>query len=288
MSRRVRRVTVKVCSVAISVLMMLLVLTQASSVFAEGEPGGGGIRPGELWVNARLGQPGGNRGGGGGGQPTGKALRYVYVADQRPCSAVRFVTPPGLEPWLGVGGDPNVNTSVVRALLVDRATNAVLQEYGLACLNPNDIVLVPTPAEILNAVRAANIPVPQVELSPSARGITGLETWYWFDTPNHVEVDLNLRGFTVRATADATFHWSTGDGQSYSTGKGGSEANPAVRHIYNERSESGKGYSVTLDMVWQGAYNWSGYGDAGSGNLGPVTMSGTRSYPVNEVRSVLQ
>jgi len=114
-----------------------------------------------------------------------------------------------------------------------------------------------------------------------------MESWFWTSSDGHAEVAISLRGFTVQATADATFHWSTGDDGNYETGSGGTPQNPAVRHVYNSKSP-GSGYNVTLDMIWEGEYNWFGFGDAGAGQLGPVTRSGTRSYPVNEVRSVLQ
>jgi hypothetical protein len=114
-----------------------------------------------------------------------------------------------------------------------------------------------------------------------------MESWFWTPTRGEAQVEIDLRGFTVRARANAKYHWSTGDGAVFETGVGGTEQNPAVRHVYNSKS-SGTGYNVTLDMIWAGGYNWFGFGDAGAGQLGPVTRRGTRSYPVNEVRSVLQ
>jgi hypothetical protein len=114
-----------------------------------------------------------------------------------------------------------------------------------------------------------------------------MESWFWTPANGHAAVAINIRGFTVQASADAKFHWATGDGAVFETGSGGTEQNPAVRHVYDSKSPA-SGYSVTLDMIWAGGYNWFGFGDAGAGQLGPVTRRGTRSYPVNEVRSVLQ
>ena len=114
-----------------------------------------------------------------------------------------------------------------------------------------------------------------------------MESWFWTPTSGEARVEINLRGFTVRARANAKYHWATGDGAVFETGSGGTEQNPAVRHVYDSKSPA-SGYSVTLDMIWAGGYNWFGFGDAGAGQLGPVTRRGTRSYPVNEVRSVLQ
>ena len=114
-----------------------------------------------------------------------------------------------------------------------------------------------------------------------------MESWFWTPANGHAAAAINIRGFVVQATADAKFLWSTGDGAVIETGVGGTGQNPAVRHVYDSKSPA-SGYSVTLDMIWAGGYNWFGFGDAGAGQLGPVTRRGTRSYPVNEVRSVLQ
>jgi hypothetical protein len=172
-------------------------------------------------------------------------------------------------------------------LLVNRANPSEIRFQGEGCLQPGDLVQTPTTAEILQALDLQRIDQPRVSSSPGARGLTGMESWFWTSTDGNAQVEITLRGFTVRASANAKFHWSTGDGGTYQTGSGGNQQSPAVRHIYNSRS-SGTGYSVTLDMIWEGEYNWFGFGDAGAGQLGPVTRSGTRSYPVNEVRSVLQ
>jgi hypothetical protein len=262
--------------VATSGAMLLTVPTQAAA-----EPSGG-ISPTQLWVNARLGQPTGS--GSGRGPRSGWALRYERIQENAiGCVVVPLAGSTALRPWFGQDGNP----VVVRVVQVDRRTGAEVGLPGSGCLNPQDLVQIPSQGEVLQALEQQGIPQPIVTTSPANHGLTGLETWYWFDTPAHLQVGLNLRGFTVGATADANFHWSTGDGGVYETGLGGSERNPAVRHIYNSKS-SGTGYSVTLDMIWAGEYNWFGFGDAGAGQLGPVTRSGTRSYPVNEVRSVLQ
>jgi hypothetical protein len=267
------------------VLSMLLTtigaLASVAPAQAEAEPGGG-LSSSQLWVHARLGQPSGS--GSGGGPRSGWALRYERIQENATgCVVVPLAGSAALRPWFGQDGNP----VVVRVVQVDRRTGAELGLPGSGCLNPQDIVQIPSQQEVIQALEQEGVPQPRITASPTNRGLTGLETWLWFDTTGHLEVNLVLRGFTVQATADATFHWSTGDDGSYETGSGGTPQNPAVRHVYNSKSP-GSGYNVTLDMIWEGEYNWFGFGDAGAGQLGPVTRSGTRSYPVNEVRSVLQ
>jgi hypothetical protein len=283
MTRRARfGRSVTSCVLALSVLLAMSEAVLTVPTLAAAEPGSGGISPGQLWVNARLGQPAGS--GSGRGPRSGWALRYERLQENAiGCVVVPLAGSTALRPWFGLDGNP----VVVRVVQVDRRTGAEIGLPGSGCINPRDLVQIPTQGEILQALEQQGIPQPRITTSPASRGLTGLETWYSFDTPSHLQVGLNLRGFTAAAFADAKFHWSTGDGRTYETGAGGSQQKPAVRHIYNSKS-SGTGYSVTLDMIWEGEYNWFGFGDAGAGQLGPVTRSGTRSYPVNEVRSVLQ
>jgi len=270
------------CRMLLLSLALAVAATLAQVHSATAEPGpGGGLGPDRLWVNATLGQP---RGSGGGGPRTGWAIRYRRLGTAAQCFPYRPAgIPTSLGPWYGAAGAGKDAAEVIR---VDRATGAQ-QSFGLGCLVPGELRPIPTPAEVLAAVDIDRLGLPTVDSNPGNRGLTGMQSWFWTPTDGHAEVQVDLNGFTVQATADAKFHWATGDGGSYLTGLGGSQQKPAVRHIYNSKS-SGTGYSVTLDMIWEGEYNWFGFGDAGAGQLGPVTRSGTRSYPVNEVRSVLQ
>jgi hypothetical protein len=271
----------RLCVLLLGLLLGVVAWAYASPAKAEPGPGGG-LEPDRLWVNATLGQPAGS--GSGGGPRTGWAIRYRRLGIAAQCFPYRPAGVSGsLGPWYGVAGAGKDAAEVIR---VDRATG-IQESFGLGCLAPGDLRSIPTPTEVLAALDIDRLGLPQVNSSPQARSITGMQSWFWTPTDGEADAQVVLNGFTVQATADATFHWSTGDDGSYETGTGGTPQNPAVRHIYNSKSPS-TGYIVTLDMIWQGEYNWFGFGDAGAGQLGPVTRSGTRSYPVNEVRSVLQ
>jgi hypothetical protein len=262
-----------------SILGIIATTAQVAPVIAEPEPSG--LNGNALWVHARLGQPRGNSAGG--GPRTGWALRYIMGDPANLCIVSPRNPADANNPWFG----SDANSVPVEVLLVNRANPSQIQFQGEGCLEPGDLVQIPTAAEIMEALDLERIQQPQVDSSPGPRGITGMESWFWTPTNGNAQADINLRGFTIRASAQARYHWSTGDDGNYETGSGGTPQNPAVRHVYNSKSP-GSGYNVTLDMIWEGEYNWFGFGDAGAGQLGPVTRSGTRSYPVNEVRSVLQ
>ena len=273
-----------------SVFLVIVVLTLAVSTWdatvarAQGSPGNSGIDTHQLWINARLGQPDG--GGGTGGPRAGRALRYIRLGSLPGCAPVIFA-PSGIDQWFGSGGDPTVNTERVEVVSVNRQDPNDQIPLGLGCVNPGVLVQVPSVGEILSVFRSQHIPIPVVGLSPGQRGLTGLETWYWYPGTSDVSVGFGIRGFAITAAARATtFRWSTGDGVVLRSSRPGSPGAPSAEHTYRTKSS---GYPVSLSMVWAGTYTWSGFGDSGSGSLGPVTVTGeTHPYPVAEVRSVLQ
>ena len=253
---------------------------------AQEGPGGGGISPNKLWVNARLGQPTGATGRPT-GPMTGRALRYIRLGAQPQCTPVTFQVPTGIQPWFGTGTNPTLETESVEVVSVNRQNPSDQVPLGFGCVNPSVLVQVPTAGEILSIFRSQYIPRPVVRLSPGQLGLTGLETWYWYSGGADVSVGFGARGFAITASATATsFRWSTGDGSVLTSPTPGNAAAPAAQHVYRTKSA---GYPVSLSMVWTGRYTWSGFGDSGSGPLGPVTVTGeTHPYPVAEVRSVLQ
>ena len=274
------------CRHFFSALFLLLVccilLFSANAARAQGSGGLGGDT---LWVHANLGQPGGD--GGGAGSNEGIALRYRRIGEVTDCIPVEGNADYG--PWYGSMGNP----VLAEVVLVDRSTNLVIGDAGIACLTPEDLVAIPTPGEVLEELRKGRLPHPTIETSPQLHGLTGLENYFWYSgggTPSGCTVSetvlLSLRGFSISATAVAvSYEWGTGDGRFYSTNCAGTPNRPAVIHTYQQKNDS---YHLTLRMTWTGTYEWNGYGDSGSGTLGSVTLEGSRDYPVAEVRSVLR
>jgi hypothetical protein len=269
-----------------AVVVILSVLGISEPSHSEAGDGSGGISSDVLWVNATLGQPDGG-GAHKGGLPIGRALRYVRLGTQTPCLTEVFGAPVGIQPWFGAGGDPKLNTEKVEVVSVSRQNPTDRVRLGLGCVNPGELVRVPSVEEILSIFRSQHIPTPVLGLSPVQRGLTGLPTWYWYPGSSDVSVGFGIRGFTITAAAQATiYRWSTGDGVVLQSSRPGSQAEPAAEHTYRTKSS---GYPVSLSTVWAGTYTWSGFGDSGSGPLGPVIVTGNiHPYPVAEVRSVLQ
>lgn len=139
----------------------------------------------------------------------------------------------------------------------------------------------PTGDQIL---KSKDLPLPGIGIDPQVRGLTGLQTWLWYEGAQTVHLSLSLAGYSVTASVRAVrFSWTSGDGGVYVVDLAGSEGSPAVRHIYQAKST----YRVGLQVAWAGSYTVTGLGRHLRGPLGPVSVANSRRYPVVEVRSVL-
>ena len=176
----------------------------------------------------------------------------------------------------------------------------------------------PTAAEV---IQASNLPRLRFGLSPvgkdcapggaaggpttatppcaagEAPGLTGLETLLWVDPapPAEVAVTVNIRGYSVTSRAHPVrYSWQMRqDGDTASnrnpaptittTGPGTHDA-PAARYRWETKGD----YRVSLAVVWEGSYTFSGFGVASrTESLGPVTgQPQVVPYHVVEVRSV--
>ena len=136
---------------------------------------------------------------------------------------------------------------------------------------------------------ARDLPYPAatVGISPNARGLTGLESWFWVaGYRGPVRDTVNGLGFQVEVEAvPASVQWSFGDGAPAQAGTLGRAA-PArsdVVHTYERRSSSGPMSvvaSVRLDVRFRvNGGPWEG--------LDPVLRRATRAYPVAESRAAL-
>jgi hypothetical protein len=176
----------------------------------------------------------------------------------------------------------------------------------------------PTAAEV---IQASNLPRLQFGLSPSGKdcsvagamgapaspappcgagdapGLTGLETLLWVDPPPPAEVTVtvNIRGYTVTSRArPVRYAWRMGQGADTESTRNpnplitsaapGTRDAPAARYRWETKGD----YRVSLAVVWQGSYTFSGFGIlARTESLGPVTgQAQVVPYHVVEVRSV--
>ncbi len=136
---------------------------------------------------------------------------------------------------------------------------------------------VPTVAEAWNSVQ---LPAPAVVLDPASRGITGLETRISTTGPATVEIAATIRGYAITGTATLDHYAISVDG--------GAEIDAANGHYTFETK--GK-HTIAVSAVWHGVAAISGpapLAPIDNVDIGTATITSTRTYPVNEVRSVLQ
>jgi hypothetical protein len=176
----------------------------------------------------------------------------------------------------------------IAMVLIDRLTNEAVTTK-VTCPDPTlrNLLSLPTvppaPSTVWDQVP---LPMPEVRVNPRPAGLTGLDTFFWYDQPATESLQLALDGFTVTVDARVVrLRWRTGDGGELISTVPGSAVHPAVQHIY----ESKGNYTVGLDVTWSGTYRFAGPGvDPGTAPLGERTFSGQTTYAVAEIRGVRQ
>jgi hypothetical protein len=136
---------------------------------------------------------------------------------------------------------------------------------------------VPTVAEAWNSVQ---LPAPTVALDPENRGITGLETRISTTGPTNVVIAATIRGYRITGTATLDHYAISVDG--------GAEIDaPNGRYTFEKKGK----HAVAVSAVWHGVAAVTGpapLAPIDNVDIGTATITSTRTYPVNEIRSVLQ
>jgi hypothetical protein len=233
------------------------------------------------WVEVRAPRDAAGGGGGGGSPASGCLRRWVptqYPAYQRPSRVrpdiIRIPMPPRPGPGYVAYHVYCAATYVTSVWLPPDA-------FGGAApvVDPRAV------AEEL--VRDLPYPAATIGISPDARGLTGLESWFWvvgYAGPLRDAVDeLGIR-VEVEATP-GTVRWDFGDGTAPVPGSLGRAA-PArsdVVHVYEERRSAAPAAVralVRLDVRYRV--------DGGPWlPLDPVLRVASRGYPVAESRAAL-
>lgn len=227
----------------------------------------------------------------------GLALGYAAreAGDIPPPTPYPPDAPAGAAPCGVSRGDVIVFGIINYAEEIQRSTGAVIgHKYICVPLHgaPSPpTAAAPTLAEIWKAVP---VPHPNVLVSPRIAGLTGMETWFWYDQPTEVQVNVTLDGWMVTGTARLTrLEWDTGDHDgtlhvagTYDTPvQTSTEHDHAARHVYETKGR----YVLSTTAEWTGRVHLTGPAgedtDEGIGTLRLVPT--TRDYDVLEVRSQL-
>ncbi len=235
------------------------------------------------------------------GRVTSSNNRYSYY--WRPATAPPLNCPRGDFEWreqVRYDRISDVETVVGPGRCVDLAAEA--KSRRIAALPPPPA---PTVAELVAIARVKISPQP-VTVSPDHGGITGMQTWFWYEGPQEVTVAATIRGYATTATMrPTTYSWnpcssytppddkprtrprgcrtvsSTTPGREPPADSNGDQA--AARFTYETKGT----YDISMTVVWEGTWRFSGHGASASGELATVRVTSTRTYPVEEIRAVL-
>ena len=247
-----------------------------------GDPSGGGAISGDTIIVGII-SPG--QGGGGGavsaGDPNGPApYKYTWVP-----GGVFGGRGPSCDAGFGEPGW--LHTLVV----TDLSGAIVSQEVQCLALNP-DGSLPPPPAlppvpSIGEIWRAAlrQIPPPKIGINPRPTGLTGLETWLWYEGPEELQVSTSIGPWTVTGTArvqDVVF--DMGEGRTARADRAGSASDPAARYVYETKGR----YRIVATARWGADFVLTGPGlPPRPTPMGVAVLRSSEDYPVQEVRGLL-
>ncbi len=193
----------------------------------------------------------------------------------------------------GIDGACNAGTAAAPIFgfffhFVGRDSTGVIVDDRVECIaltlgaDPAEPALPPVPAvpTFGEAWNAAQIPAPTVTLDPATRGITGLDTRISTAGPTQVVVAATVRGYTITGTATLDHYEIAVDDHP--------ATNASTGHFVFETKGN---HTVAISAVWHGTATLAGPGLVGTTpaiDIGTATITSTRTYPVHEIRSVLQ
>jgi hypothetical protein len=264
---------------------LALVATLAPGAYAAEPDGDADLRPdGEVRVEINATEPGlpGSRGRAIGPRPLIRYRITYEVHGNGPArsgdlSGLCLVSGDATDPVLGfqywiVGTDPEGKVVVDRLVCVPFDT----EHPGTPPLPPTP----PQPPTVADAWNAAHLRTPNIRTDPATRGITGLETRIWAEGPTQLRIAASAHGYTITGTA--TLH-------HYAIGIDGAPPTATTRH-YVVFETKGM-HRITVAAVWRGEAMITGPGITEPihlDDIGTATLRVTRTYVVNEVRSVLE
>ncbi len=231
------------------------------------------------------------------------APKFVWMNTLNPCDAAlaRGWTPTNdigtaifdIGLLVGGGGGGARPGVIWIAELVDPVTGGTNTGF-VSCVavgtpQPPAPPVLPTADEIWGAALTYQ---PVVNLNPYVRGLTGLETFMWYEGPTTNNVAITLNGYAVTAAIRTTaFTWDMGgDSRSgqrvYQASQPGSATVPAATHTYATPGP----VVVTHEITWTGTSVLTGPGLPAGGvrmDLGTAVLATARDYDVIEVRTPL-
>jgi hypothetical protein len=268
-----------------AVLALAMAASASSPALADtygGPPqAGGGLAQDTFFVGIIAPGQGGGDGTVGASDPNGPPpYRYTWIP-----GGIVAGRSPGCDAGAGQPGWPHT-------LLVQDLSGAIVsQEIRCVPLNPDGTMpappaLPPVPS-IGDIWRAAlrQIPPPGIGINPRPTGLTGLETWLWYEGPEELQVSASIGPWTVTGTARVQeVVFEMGEGRTARADRAGSESDPAARYVYETKGQ----YRIVATARWGADFVLTGPGlPPRPTPMGVAVLRSSEDYPVQEVRGLL-
>jgi hypothetical protein len=270
---------------SLSLIAMVVALSPGTAAAVggdTGEPTGGGAVAGDtVLVGIIAPGPTGGAGTASAGDPNGPApYKYTWVP-----GGVFGGRGPSCDAGFGQPG-------WLHTLVVTDLSGAIVnQEVRCLALNPDGSIPAPPappPVPSIGEIwRAAlrQIPPPKIGINPRPTGLTGLETWLWYEGPEELQVSTSIGPWTVTGTArvqDVVFEM--GEGRTARADRAGSESDPAARYVYETKGR----YRIVATARWGADFVLTGPGlPPRPTPMGVAVLRSSEDYPVQEVRGLL-
>ncbi len=230
-------------------------------------------QPGEVQVGLTYSNPGSSTANAG-ATPLVSYVSYRVIPER--------ATIGSLAGWCVVPGNPRggseyhiVGTAPNGAVVADYRVCVPIQPVGVA-----PTVALPQPPTLAETWRAARLPAPTILTDPATRGITGLDTRIWTTGPNTKTIAAAIRGYRIVGTATLDHYTISVDG--------GPTRDAGSGHYTFETKGP---HTISIGAVWRATATLTGpdlIAPVVLPDIGTATLTTTRAYAVNEIRSVLQ
>ena len=153
----------------------------------------------------------------------------------------------------------------------------------VACVDVTDLNPPPSPDEVFRYFQTLPLPQLTTRQQPPGQALVGLPVIFFTDSPTTQTFTVDIRGFAVEITANATgYSWDTGDGTVLTTTDPGAPyPNQTITHDYSSGT-----YTASLTTTWGATYSVDGGVQADV--PGTTTTQGPPvTFTVLEARTVL-
>jgi hypothetical protein len=159
-----------------------------------------------------------------------------------------------------------------------------MEPAGFECLDPSLDIVAPgvTISQIFSAIRKVKLPGGRIGITPAARGLANLRSFFWVEGVSQEPVEISIAGSVLRANFRVLgYRWTFGSDRSLVTiGPGVPGLESEVNATFRRRGT----YRVGVTVIWAAEAFLDG---RRVGEVDDLVSRAETTYPVAELRTVL-